>query len=68
MKHASSNRTTRGVVRGNASRNQTKNESKPVVDTDAVISEIWQRAAYIGPVLEEILLVGHISAKWDKSG
>ena len=44
---------------------QTKDEPKPAVNVDARIEEIHQRANNIGPVLEEILRVGHQPVKKD---
>jgi hypothetical protein len=43
----------------------TGKEPEPAVGLDSIFESIHQRADYVGPVLEQILLAEHTSAVWD---
>jgi hypothetical protein len=59
MKYSSPYQAGQHVAGMNAPPEQSKYETKPIVQVDVVIEDIHRRAEYVGSVLEEILQAGH---------
>ena len=65
MKHVIQIQAEKNAADMNASNDQTEHKFEPAADVDSMMQEIQTRANYVGPVLEEILHVGHENMSWD---
>jgi hypothetical protein len=64
MKHVSQIPAGKNAADVDASNDQTEHEPEPVAEVDSIIEDIQMRANYVGPVLEEILHLGHERMSW----